>query len=161
MSDDAPELPSLPARTFAKIDMEPDDRFYDMPRFVTRCPLRVRSGQMVAVGGYLLTDNELGMYTVSAAFALGFSGLIPAYIVSVRELFPSSEASWRVPLFMFTAMGGMTVGSWLAGHLYDVFGSYGPAFMVGVLSNLANLALIGTLVMRQRKTPYVLREASA
>jgi hypothetical protein len=62
---------------------------------------------------------------------------------------------------MFTAMGGMTVGSWLAGHLYDVFGWYGPAFMVGVVSNLVNLALIGTLVMRQRKTLYVLREASA
>lgn len=117
--------------------------------------------QMLAVGGYLLTSSEFGMYTVSAAFGLGFSGLIPAYIVSVRELFPSSEASWRVPLFMFTAMGGMTVGSWFAGHLYDVFGSYGPAFVVGVLANAANLVLIGTLVLRQRRTPYVLREASA
>jgi MFS family permease len=125
------------------------------------CIFAASACQMVAVGGYLMTDSELGMYAVSAAFGLGFSGLIPAYIVSVRELFPSSEASWRVPLFMFTAMGGMTVGSWLAGHLYDVFGWYGPAFMVGVLSNLVNLALIGTLVMRQRKTLYVLREASA
>jgi SAM-dependent methyltransferase len=35
MSDDAPELPGLPARAFAKIDSEPDDRFYEMPRFVT------------------------------------------------------------------------------------------------------------------------------
>jgi MFS family permease len=126
-----------------------------------KCIFAASACQMVAVGGYLLTDNELGMFTVSAAFGLGFSGLIPAYIVAVRELFPSSEASWRVPLFMFTAMGGMTVGSWLAGHLFDVFGSYGPAFIVGVLSNLANLVLIGTLVMRQRKWPYVLREASA
>jgi MFS family permease len=126
-----------------------------------KCIFAASACQMVAVGGYLLTDSELGMYTVSAAFGLGFSGLIPAYIVSVRELFPSSEASWRVPLFMFTAMGGMTVGSWLAGHLFDVFGSYGPAFIVGVLANVANLMLIGTLVMRQRKWPYVLRETSA
>lgn len=35
MSDDAPELPGLPARAFAKIDSEPDERFYEMPRFVT------------------------------------------------------------------------------------------------------------------------------
>src|SRR5579885_1989139 len=35
MSDDAPELPGLPAWAFAKVDREPDDRFYDLPRFVT------------------------------------------------------------------------------------------------------------------------------
>jgi SAM-dependent methyltransferase len=35
MSDDAPELPGVPARAFAKADTEPDDRFYDMARFVT------------------------------------------------------------------------------------------------------------------------------
>lgn len=35
MSDDASELPGLPARAFAKVDGEPDDRFYQMPRFVT------------------------------------------------------------------------------------------------------------------------------
>ena len=35
MSDDAPELPDLPARAFAKVDTESDDRFYDMPRFGT------------------------------------------------------------------------------------------------------------------------------
>ena len=35
MSDDASELPGLPARAFAKIDSAPDDRFYEKPRFVT------------------------------------------------------------------------------------------------------------------------------
>jgi hypothetical protein len=28
-------------------------------------------------------------------FGLGFSGIIPAYVLAVRELFPASEASWR------------------------------------------------------------------
>jgi len=38
----------------------------------------------------------------------------------------------------------------LAGALYDRFGFYAPAFGVGVVFNIANLAVIGFLVARQR-----------
>jgi MFS family permease len=106
--------------------------------------------QAVAIGGFLLTQNEVGLFAVSAAFGLGFSGIIPSYVVAIRELFPASEASWRVPTFFFLGMGGMAFGSWLAGELYDHYGFYAPAFAVGVFFNLANLALIGFLVSRQR-----------
>jgi MFS family permease len=106
--------------------------------------------QAVATGAFLLTQNEVGLFAVSAAFGLGFSGIIPCYIVAIRELFPSSEASWRVPTFLFLGMSGMAFGSWLAGALYDHFGFYAPAFAVGVLFNVANLVVIGFLVARQR-----------
>jgi MFS family permease len=106
--------------------------------------------QAVAVAGFLLTQNEIGLFAVSAAFGLGFSGIIPSYVVAIRQLFPSSEASWRVPTFFFLGMSGMAFGSWLAGALYDHFGFYAPAFAVGVFFNLANLVVIGLLVARQR-----------
>lgn len=70
-------------------------------------------------------------------------------MIAIRDLFPSSEASWRVPLFLFTGMGGMAFGSWWAGMLYDHFGFYAPAFEAGVVFNLANLAVIGWLITRQ------------
>jgi len=44
----------------------------------------------------------------------------------------------------------MATGGWLAGALYDRFGSYAPAFAAGVASNLVNLALVGSLVALQR-----------
>ena len=34
----------------------------------------------------LLTQNEVGLFTVAAAFGLGFSGIIPAYVLALREL---------------------------------------------------------------------------
>jgi MFS family permease len=105
--------------------------------------------QAVAIGAFLLTQNEIGLFAVSAAFGLGFSGIVPSYVVAIRELFPSSEASWRVPTFFFLAMSGMAFGSWLAGVLYDRFGFYAPAFGVGVFFNIANLLVIGFLVSRQ------------
>jgi MFS family permease len=108
--------------------------------------------QCSAMIALLLTQNQIGLFTVVGAFGLGFSGIIPAYVLALREMFPAHEASWRIPtLLMFTALG-MASGGWLAGILYDHFGYYAPAFAVGIGANLINLLLIGTLVMRQRVT---------
>jgi MFS family permease len=108
--------------------------------------------QALAVTAFMATEDEAGLFVISAAYGLGFSGIIPAYVVAIRELYPSREASWRVPTVLFVGMGGMAFGSWLAGALFDHFGFYTPAFAIGVLFNLINLALVGFLVLRQRHT---------
>jgi uncharacterized protein involved in response to NO len=46
-------------------------------------------------------------------------------------------------------LSGMAFGSWFAGRNYDHFGFYAPAFGSGVVFNLANLTLVGFMVMRQ------------
>src|SRR5882757_2440294 len=106
------------------------------------------SCQAVAIACFLLTQDEAGLFAVSAAFGLGFSGIIPSYSVAIRDLFPSAEASWRMPLTLFTAMSGMAFGSWFAGALYDHFGYYAPAFGISVLFNVVNLLIVGFLVFR-------------
>ncbi|HEY1934303.1 MAG TPA: MFS transporter [Acetobacteraceae bacterium] len=108
------------------------------------------AGQAVAMSGFLLTQNEIGLYTVSAAFGLGFAGLIPGYVLTVREMFPASEAGWRIPVVLFPGSLGMAAGGWLAGVIYDHFAYYEPAFAAGVLFNLFNLAVIGPMVLRGR-----------
>jgi MFS family permease len=77
------------------------------------------------------------------------TGIIPSYSLTIRDLYPSSEASWRIPTVLMTAMSGMAFGSWFAGRLFDMFLSYRMAFATGVLFNLANLVLIGFLVTRR------------
>jgi MFS family permease len=108
--------------------------------------------QLVAMSGFLLTQDETGLFMVAAAFGLGFSGLIPATILAGRELFPAAQASWRIPTLMLFSSSGMAAGGWLAGLLYDYFGYYGPAFAIGIGVGLINLAILTTLVMRQRGT---------
>ena len=115
-----------------------------------RTVLAASTCQALAIAAFMSTQNEAGLFAVSAAYGLGFSGIIPAYIIAIRELYPSSEASWRVPAVLFVGMGGMAFGGWWAGALYDHFGFYAPAFASGALFNLFNLALIGFLVLRQR-----------
>jgi MFS family permease len=119
------------------------------------------ASQALAIGAFLMTQNEAGLFVVAAAYGFGFSGIIPAYVVAIRDLFPSAEASWRVPLVLFTAMSGMAFGSWLAGRIYDHFGFYAPAFGLGVLFNLLNLALVGFLVVRQAAEQRVVGDTLA
>ena len=109
--------------------------------------------QALAIGAFLLTRDEVGLFAVASAFGFGFSGIIPAYTVAIRDLYPSREASWRIPTVLMTAQSGMAFGSWFAGKLVDVFLSYRPAFGSGVVFNLANLALIAFLVSRMARRP--------
>ena len=99
--------------------------------------------------GFLLIQNEAGLFMVAAAFGLGFSGIIPAYVLAVRELFPASEASWRIPTMLLFSGFGMAAGGWVAGLLYDHFGYYAPAFAVGVGANTLNILVVCVLVARQ------------
>jgi MFS family permease len=106
--------------------------------------------QAASMTALLFTQNEVGLFTVAAAFGLGFSGIIPAYVLTLREQFPASEASWRIPTLLLFSGGGMALGGWIAGLLYDHFGYYAPAFATGIGANILNLLLVGLLVGRQR-----------
>jgi MFS family permease len=105
--------------------------------------------QAAAMTAFVFTQDEVGLFTVSFLFGIGFSALIPAYVLAIRDLFPASEAHWRVPALLFMSGTGMAVGGWLAGHLYDLYGFYVPAFATGVAFNIANLSLLAILVIRQ------------
>ena len=113
--------------------------------------------QMVTLAGFLLIRSETGLFLVAGAFGLGFSGIIPAYSVTIRDLFPAREASWRIPLNLLTLMSGMAFGSWFGGRLFDAFLSYRIAFIVGVLFNAANVVVILFLVSRlPRRVAYAM-----
>ena len=105
--------------------------------------------QITAMIGFLATQDEAGLFAVAAAFGLGFAGIIPAYVVAVRELFPAAEASWRIPTLLLFSGSGMAAGGWLAGLIYDYAGFYGAAFATGIAVNAVHLAVIVPLVWRQ------------
>jgi MFS family permease len=122
------------------------------------------AAQAAAVTGFLVTQDEAGLFAVAAAFGLGFSGLIPAYLLTARNLFPASEAPWRMPALLLTGTTGMATGGWLAGAIYDRMGSYWPAFATGLAANLVNLAILAGLVIfwqaSLRRTDVTASEAS-
>ena len=108
--------------------------------------------QAFGMGAFLLTQDEIGLFTVAALFGLGFSGLVPANVLASRELFPAGDAYWRMPSLLLFSGWGMAGGGWLAGILYDHFGYYAPAFATGLGVNLVNFLIVGTLALRKRVT---------
>jgi MFS family permease len=106
--------------------------------------------QCLAMSGFLFTESVTGLFTVATVFGIGFSALIPAYVLTIREYYPLSEAHWRVPSLLLLSGSGMATGGWLAGFLYDMHGYYAPAWATGVAFNVANMALLFMLLVRQR-----------
>ncbi len=117
--------------------------------------------QMVSIAAFMTTQNEAGLFMISAIYGLGFSGIIPSYSVAIRDLYPSADASWRIPCVLFAGMSGMAVGSWWAGALYDFYGHYGVAFASGVAFNALNLAVVGFLVVAQARSRRIMPVVAA
>jgi len=107
--------------------------------------------QAVGMAAFLLTQDEVGLFTVAALFGAGFSGLVPANVLTSRELFPVEDAYWRMPTLLLCSGCGMAAGGWLAGILYDHFGYYAPAFAAGLAANLLNFTFVSTLALRRRR----------
>jgi MFS family permease len=109
--------------------------------------------QMLTLAAFLLTQDERGLFAISSAFGFGFSGLLPAYVIAIRNYYAAAEASWRVPAVMFAGYVGMAAGGWGAGAVYDRYGFYAPAFGIGIVFNLLNLAiLVGLYLATTRRT---------
>lgn len=109
--------------------------------------------QATILAAFALVDGLVGLYLVSAAFGLAFGGLVPSYVLAVRDLFPAGQAGWRIGTVLLFGLIGMAAGAWLAGWIFDRFLDYRPAFLLGVAINLVNLLLIGGLLWRRRAQP--------
>jgi MFS family permease len=107
--------------------------------------------QATALTAFLLTQDEVGLFSISVLFGIGFAGLVPAYVLMIRQLYPVREASWRVPTMLLFSGCGMAAGAWMGGALYDMFGYYAPAFIAAIIANLCNLAIVLLLLLRQKE----------
>lgn len=109
--------------------------------------------QTIGMMGFLVTQDEAGLFFAAAAYGLGFAGLVPAYVLAVRELFPAVEVTWRVPALLLCSLSGMAFGAWLAGVIYDAVGFYAAAWWAGIAFNIVQLGLVGALIARMRSAP--------
>jgi len=111
------------------------------------------SAQALFLGSLAFVDSLSAVYLVAALFGLGYGGVLPCYPVIVREHMPALEAGRRTGLVILCAGAGMAIGAWMGGYVFDLTGSYKPAFLIGVCTNLFNLAIIGSLILRTRVRP--------
>lgn len=104
--------------------------------------------QAVALVLYANFESLPMLYASAVVFGLGFGGLVPSYAIVIRELFPAHQVGWRIASTFFGGTLGMALGGWLAGRIFDAMGHYHMAFYLGLVFNLANIALGGFLLWR-------------
>ena len=107
--------------------------------------------QMLALLLYAVVEARLALYSVSVLFGLGYGGIAMCYPVIVREHLPAAESGRRLGLILLFGAIGMALGGGLGGYLFDLTGSYSPAFLAGVAFNVLNLGIVFALVTRWRR----------
>ena len=100
---------------------------------------------------FAFTTSYAGLFTAALLFGLGFSGIMPCYPLLIRLLFPVAEAGWRIAAQYMFAAGGMALGGWIGGVVFDLAGSYSPAFLIAFAFNAMNFAMIGFVHARQTR----------
>ena len=100
---------------------------------------------------FAFTTSYTGLFIAALLFGLGFSGIMPCYPLIIRLLFPVSQMGGRIAgQYMFSAVG-MALGGWLGGVIFDLTGSYSPAFLVAFAFNAVNFALMAIVHVRHTR----------
>ncbi len=108
------------------------------------------SAQALFLASFAFVESLPSVYIAAALFGMGYGGILPCYPVIVREYLPAPEVGRRTGVVILFAGTGMALGSWLGGYVFDHTGSYDMAFLIGAAFNLANLAIIGSLIWQTR-----------
>ena len=60
-------------------------------------------------------------------------------------------AGLRTGAVIMSTMGGMALGGWMSGKVFDLTGSYHAAFINGIVWNLLNFGIVLFLAWRLRR----------
>lgn len=104
--------------------------------------------QSASLLAYFGANGLTSLYVVTAVFGLVQGGIVPTYAMIVRECYPPSEAGSRVGLVLSSTLGGMAIGGWMSGAIFDATLSYRAAFLNGFAWNLLNMAIAIWLLFR-------------
>jgi MFS family permease len=99
---------------------------------------------------FLPADGLVSLYVVAGLFGLFQGGIVPAYALIVRELFPPAQAGAKVGTVLMATLFGMALGGWLSGAIFDWTGSYRAAFINGIAWNFLNVAIVLFLLWRAK-----------
>jgi MFS family permease len=106
--------------------------------------------QIASLLGFVFVESLTGIYTLSVVHGIPYIAIVQGYALILRQLYGPAIAGWRLGVVMLFAMGGMAVGGWMGGAIFDATLSYRPAFQLALVFNLLNLMLLGALYFWQR-----------
>jgi predicted MFS family arabinose efflux permease len=104
--------------------------------------------QTVLVFWFVRLESMPALYLLSAVYGIGFSGVMTAVWVCIRELVEPRVVATSLAVVVMFAWFGMGFGGWHGGYAYDVTGSYVRAYLDAVGTGVLNLVIVGALIRR-------------
>lgn len=101
------------------------------------------------------------LFAMSIAFGLSQGGIVPSYAIIIRRFFPSRDAGWRIGTALLFTIGGMALGGWMAGAIYDLTGGYTWSFINAIAFNALNLLIAFGLLRRDSRPVAVTAQGLA
>ena len=101
---------------------------------------------------WVVAAKELWMlYLFAVVFGFAYGGQVPLSSPMVAELFGLRSHGAILGAIIFSATIGGAIGPLLAGHIFDITGSYHLAFLVCVALNVIGLIVISLLTPTSRE----------
>lgn len=112
-------------------------------RIGNRLVLTLSFGLVTLALFWLLAAKTLLMlYLFAVIFGFGYGGIAVSVSPAVAEQFGLRSLGIILGVIIFSCAMGETIGPVLAGHIFDVMGSYSIAFLIAAIASLMSLVLI-------------------
>ena len=114
-------------------DAVSDDTSQDGPE-MSKGRLAAIVGALFVVGHH---TSQLGAYGYAVMIGIGYSATAALVPAMVSDRFQGEHFGSILGIGLFGSAAGSAFGPWLAGHLFDVTGSYDVPFTIAALCGIA------------------------
>lgn len=91
--------------------------------------------------------GDLGLlYVFAPVYGFGYAGVMTGVLTSIRVLTPSSARAGASGIILAFAWAGHGLGGFMAGHVFDLTGSYDLPFAMAAAAGVVNLMIVGMLL---------------
>ncbi len=107
-------------------------------------------GQTVSVFWFPHMEGNTALYALAAFFGFTYSGVMSCILVCTRMMVSARFAGRAMAITSFFGWGGMGMGGFLGGYLFDLKGTYQTSFAFAAVMGVINLVVLALFYLRIR-----------
>ncbi|MEH6558285.1 MAG: MFS transporter [Oceanicoccus sp.] len=116
-------------------------------------------GQTIFVFWFPHVDSRPMLFVLAVCFGFTYSGVMSSILVCTRMMVSARLAARAMSMTSFFGWGGMGLGGFIAGYLYDLNGDYIWSYTFASLAGMTNLVVLALFSLRIYSQRKILSQA--